>query len=409
MTDEPPGLLEATSEPPLQRPQGAGAERPWRSALLTFVMLYLFIAAINMMGAGLKVAARDDATNAKIQAVFSFADNPFVGFCVGLLVTSVVQSSSFTTSMLVMFVAHGEMTLVQAIPVIMGANVGTSITALLVSLGHIRRRREFRLALSGAATHSWFKILTMCIMLPLELAFGVLSRPAAAIGDWLGHTRAFAYDPNSFNPIKAAVGPISDLFKWLTLDVMGLSRAWAGCLIAVAALLVLFSALFFLVVGLKGLLMHRIGSLFRRVLFARPWTGFMIGIAATALIQSSSVTTSLAVPLLGAGVLSLTQVYPYILGADIGTTVTAILASLAAAATAGDAAVASLGLSVAAAHLLFNVFGVAVFWPLQAVPIALGNAFSRAASRRRIWVLVGLLGVFFVMPTIVVVLVAFLR
>lgn len=404
MPDSPAAMREATTEPPLQRPQGGGADRPWRSALLTFVMLYLFIAAINMMGSGLKVAAKDEVANAQIQTAFSFADNPFVGFCVGLLVTSVVQSSSFTTSMLVMFVAHGEMTLAQAIPVIMGANVGTSITALLVSLGHIRRRREFRLALGGAATHSWFKILTMCIMLPLELAFGVLSRPAAAIGHWLGNTRAFAYDPGSFNPVKTAVAPISDLLKWLTLDVAGLSRPWAGGAIALVALAVLFGALFFLVVGLKGLLMHRIGSLFRRVLFARPWSGFVIGIAATALVQSSSVTTSLAVPLLAAGVLRLRQVYPYILGADIGTTVTAILASLAAAATADNTSVASLGLSVAAAHFLFNMFGVTLFWPLQAVPIALGKSFARVASTRRIWVLVGVVGVFFLIPMLVVAL-----
>jgi len=409
MAGGPSRLSVATTEPPLQRPRAADVDRPWRSAVLTFLMLYLFIAAINMMGSGLKVAAGDDAANAQIQAVFSFADNPFVGFCVGLLVTSIVQSSSFTTSMLVMFVAHGEMSLAQSIPVIMGANVGTSITALLVSLGHIRRRREFRLALSGAATHSWFKILTMCVMLPMELAFGVLSRPAAAIGAWLGHTRAFAYDPTSFNPIKAVVGPVSDLSKWLTLDVMGLSKPWAGGVIAVIALTVLFGALFFLVVGLKGLLMHRIGNLFRRVLFARPWTGFVIGIGATALVQSSSVTTSLAVPLLGAGVLTLRQVYPYILGADIGTTVTAILASLAAAATAGDTNVASLGLSVAAAHFLFNVYGVALFWPLQTVPMALGKSFARVASKRRIWVLIGLVGAFFLLPIIVVALAALLR
>ena len=370
---------------------------------------YLFIAAINMMGSGLKVAAKDEGANAQIQTAFSFADNPFVGFCVGLLVTSVVQSSSFTTSMLVMFVAHGEMTLAQAIPVIMGANVGTSITAVLVSLGHIRRRREFRLALGGAATHSWFKILTMCVMLPLELEFGALSRPATAIGNWLGNTRAFAYDPGSFNPVKTAVAPVSDLLKWLTLDVTGMSKPCAGGVIALVALVLLFGSLFFLFMGLKGQLMHRIGNLFRRVLFARPWSGFIIGVAVTALVQSSSVTTSLAVPLLAAGVLSLRQVYPYILGAGVGTTVTAILASLAAAATAEDTTVASLGLTVAAAHFLFNIFGVALFWPLQAVPIALGKSFARLAARRRVWVLIGLAGVFFLLPMLVVALAALME
>ncbi len=396
-------VVAATTTAPLEQRAEDGSGGGWRSGLLVLVMLYLFITGINMMGGGLKVAAEDPAAKRSIDGVFSFAGNPFVGLCVGLLVTSIVQSSSFTTSLVVSLTVSGQLSLASAVPIVLGANVGTSITAVLVSLGHIRRRREFRLALSGAATHSFFKISAVIVLFPLELAFGVLSKPATVVGKWLGGTGAFTTDPGEFNFIKMAVSPLTDACKWLFLDGLDLSLPIAGGLVAATALALLFFSLFYLVVGLKGLLMHRIGGLFQRVLFARPWTGFIIGILATALVQSSSVTTSLAVPLLAVGVLKLRQIYPYILGADIGTTVTAILASLASAATAADPEKAWLGLAVAAAHLLFNLAGVAVFWPLQRIPMAMGKEFAKVASRRRGWVIAGVLGMFFVIPVLVIV------
>jgi len=399
--DETGGKL-TTESPPVALAAAAPPRRAWPSALLAAMMLYLFIAAIHMMGHGLKTAAGDPVAQRQIHAVFVFANVPLAAFCVGLLVTSIVQSSSFTTSLIVAFVATGQISLPDAIPLIMGANVGTSITALLVSLGHIRRRREFRLALAGAATHSFFKILTVCVMFPLEAAFGVLSVPAKAAGEWLSRADSFAYDTKQVGVIKTLVAPLADGFHWLFCDGLGFGPAWAGGLIAIVALVLLFVALFFLVVGLKGALMQRIAGLFSRVLFARPWTGFLIGTMATALVQSSSVTTSLAVPLLGARVLGLRKVYPYMLGADVGTTVTAILAAVANAATIGQPEAAALGLSVAAAHLLFNLIGVAIFWPLGQMPMGLGKAFARLASHRRIWVLVGVVGLFFVLPAVAV-------
>ncbi len=400
---------EATTAVPLERVEEFSGPGAWRSGLLALVMLYLFITAINMMGAGLKLAVEDNYAAACLNGVFAFADNPFVGLCVGLLITSIVQSSSFTTSMVVALAASGQLSLTAAVPIVLGANVGTSVTALLVSLGHIRRRREFRRALSGAATHSLFKIVSVTVAFPLELAFGALSTPARAAGKWLSTTGAFTCNPGDFNVVKTLTSPLVNACKWMFSDVLNLTKPWAGGLVAVAAITLLFVSLIYLVIGLKGLLMRRIGGLFRRVLFARPWTGFIIGIGATALIQSSSVTTSLAVPLLAAGVLTLRQVYPYILGADIGTTVTAILAALASAATAGQATGVSMGLAVAAAHLLFNVCGVAVFWPLQRIPITLGKGFAKAAARQRRWVAVGILGVFFALPIAVIVLTALWR
>jgi sodium-dependent phosphate cotransporter len=116
------------------------------------------------------------------------------------------------------------------------------------------------------------------------------------------------------------------------------------------------------------------------------------------------VTTSLAVPLVGAGVLKVRQVYPYTLGANIGTTLTCLLAALANSQSEHGA----MGVATALAHLSFNLAGVAVFWPLQQVPISLAHGFSRLACRRRWAVAAFLLGLFFAVPILVIAIAALL-
>ena len=118
-------------------------------------------------------------------------------------------------------------------------------------------------------------------------------------------------------------------------------------------------------------------------------------------------TTSLVVPLVGAGVLKTRQVFPYTLGANIGTTVTAMLGALAAsaiAATRGAKAIslAEFALAVAFAHLLFNIYGTVVFWPLQWIPLSLSKGFAKLAARRRLLAGVYILMCFFVIPLLVI-------
>jgi len=376
----------------------------WVYGVLAALMLYCFIAAIKLMGHGLgdDGIAGDPVAKAQMSFLFGFTENPFVGLCVGVLLTSMFQSSSFTTSLTVTLVANGELQLTHAIPLVMGANIGTSVTNLLVSLGHIRRPLEFRRALAGAAVHDFFNVCSVLLFFPLELAFGILSRPAQALAGWLGELSFFRFDPEKFNIIESATSPITALVDLIVKDVFGLSLAWAGGVTAAVAILMLFVSLFFLVKVLRELMMHRVGSMFENVLFARPWSSFTVGVVTTSLVQSSSVTTSLGVPLVGAGVIKLGQIYPYTLGANVGTTVTALLAALANANTPRGA----MGLAAAAAHLMFNIFGTAVFWPLKRIPMSLAQGYARVASRQRVWVVVFLLGFFFLLPLAVIVIAA---
>jgi len=394
----------APQEPPAKIPSSGAilprpprAARTWFQGLVAVAALYLFITAVNTMGHGLKVVAGVPASEAYLRELFSYVANPVAGLCVGVLLTSLVQSSSFTTSFTVGLVAAGEIQLVHAVPIIMGANVGTSVTNLLVSLANLRRRREFRRSLAGAIVHDLFNVLSVLLFMPLEVAFGILSRPALAASEWLKGRAFFSADPKKFNFIKEATRPLADLLDWLLLRVCGLSETVGGLVEAGLAVALLFVALWLLVKVLQGLLRDRLGGLFDRTLFRNAAVAFAVGMVVTAAVQSSSVTTSLVVPLVGAGVLRIKQVYPYTLGANIGTTITAVLAAL------GTAHPAAMG--GALSHLLFNIYGTVVFWPLKAIPISLAKGFAKAASRRRILAAVYILVIFFVLPIILLIVV----
>ena len=106
-----------------------------------------------------------------------------------MLATTLVQSSSVTTAMVVGLVAAPEnpLPLGNAIPMVMGANIGTTVTATLVSLAHIGRKDEFERAFPVAICHDIFNILTVIILLPLELATGYLRTTATTLAGLLGN------------------------------------------------------------------------------------------------------------------------------------------------------------------------------------------------------------------------------
>ncbi len=369
---------------------------PWIKGFLAVAAVYLFIAAVNMMGEGLKCIARDDAGRNFLEWLFGLvSDQPVMGLFIGLLATSIVQSSSFTTSMTVGLVAVGDISLVSAIPIIMGANIGTSVTNILVSLANMRRPLQFRRSLEGAIVHDFFNVLSVLVILPLEVAFGIISRPAEMISRGLGDTRFFQSDPTQhMGFLKKTFGVVGHFFRWLLVDGLGLSPTFGGAVIAILALIMLFMALWLLVKLLRGLLLRRLSGMFSRTIFRRPGIAFVAGIITTASVQSSSVTTSLMVPLVGAGVLKLRQIYPYTLGANIGTTITAMLAALGTGSAAA--------MACAFAHLLFNLYGIIIFWPLQFIPISLAEGFAKLASRRRLIAAAYIIVFFFLLPLLVI-------
>ncbi|MCH8170694.1 MAG: Na/Pi symporter, partial [Bacteroidetes bacterium] len=161
-------------------------------------------------------------------------------------------------------------------------------------------------------------------------------------------------------------------------------------LLLILALVVLFISLKFMVGSLKTMVVAKAQNWFDKYLFKNALRAFIVGIFLTVLVQSSSITTSLMVPLAGAGILTLKKIFPYTLGANIGTTITAMLASLI---TGSQAAV-----TVAFSHLLFNISGIVIWAPLSKVPIYLAEKFAELSTKNKMIPVAYILVMFFVIP-----------
>jgi len=366
----------------------------WYTALRLLAvcaLLYLFLVGIKMMGTGCKAMASGEDSFARV--LIRSADNPFVGLMVGIFVTSLIQSSSVTTSIVVALVASGLLPVKTAVPVVMGANIGTTVTNTIVSMGYVMRRDEFRRAVSGAVVHDVFNVLVTIVLLPLELAFGFLSRPAAwiagklpAIGDGV--------NVKAFNPLGPILEPPLALFRHIIGKPEG--PCWVAGITALVGLVFIFVALVLLVKALRTLMLSRVEVAIGRALGESGWTGVIIGMLATALVQSSSITTSTLVPMAAAGIVTVAQILPITIGANIGTTVTALIASMAGSADGGVG-----GLTIALVHCLFNIGGLLIFYPVPAlrrVPVRIAQTVGRLAARSRKLALVYVLLVFYGIP-----------
>jgi len=341
------------------------------------LFLYLFLLSISLMGASFKMFGKEFA-----ETLISTTSNPLVGLFIGILATSLIQSSSSTTSLVVGMVGGGVLSVPNAIPIIMGANIGTSVTNTLVSLAHVNRSNEFRRSFAASTVHDFFNILSVIIIFPLQYAFNILGYLANLFGNTFQDLGGFTF----FNPLKAITKPVA---KWM-IHMMG-DLPWIALIVSIV---LLFLALKQIVSSLKILVVQRAERWFDTVLFKNAVRAFFVGLLLTILAQSSSITTSLIIPLAGAGLLTLRQIFPYTLGANIGTTITAILAALV---TANVSAIV-----VSFAHLIFNVLGIILAWPLKAIPINLAEGIAGLAVKNR-WIPFGyIIGVFFLLPLLII-------
>jgi sodium-dependent phosphate cotransporter len=264
--------------------------------------------------------------------------------------------------MVVSLVAAGSLTLRNAIPIVMGANIGTTVTNTIVSMGHVTRKPEFERAFAAATVHDFFNIFAVLAIFPLEMIFGILEKSSSVL------SRAFVGmgGVTLASPLKMATEPIVSWIKTLSPHPVAL---------LLLALALLFFSLRRIVIFMRGMVSGKMSLLLDEYLFRNDLFAFALGLGFTSIVQSSSVTTSIVVPLVGAGLVSVQRIFPYTLGANMGTTVTAILASLA---TSSPVAV-----TVAFAHLLFNIAGILIFYPLRSLPIRCSMVFARAAARSK--------------------------
>lgn len=346
-----------------------------------FLALYLFLVGINGLSSGIKLLGGDFA-----KQVMSTTGNPFVALFIGILATTLFQSSSTTSSLIVAMVGSGTVTLSGAVPMIMGANIGTTVTNTIVSIGHIQRGNEFKRAFQAATIHDFFNLLAVLVLFPIEYFFGVLEKSAS----WLGVLLfgSISTDEVFKSPIKAAI-------KWGSKQIQQFSFD-NDIFFIILSVLLTFLMLYAIVKLLRSLVLEKVEVFFDTYIFKTAMRAMIFGMLLTISVQSSSITTSTIVPLAGAGVLSLRQIYPFTLGANIGTTVTALLASLTLNVTAMVAAFA---------HLFFNIFGIIAVYLnpfLRDVPIKLSEKFSDLAIKNKFIPVTYLVVVFFIIPFLII-------
>ena len=357
-------------------------------------LLFLFLVGVKTLGGGFKLLGKDI-----LEAFFSATSNPFFGLVVGILATTLVQSSSVTTSMVVALVAAPEnpLPVANAVPMIMSANIGTTVTNTIVSLAHLGQRGEFKRAFAVATCHDFFNFGAVALLLPLEMLTGVLSRAAALIAELSAGLGGVEYRSPLKSALTAGVRPIEDLARAI-FDADG---GRAAVLVAASAVLIVGS-LYLLVKLLRASLHGRAEAYITRALDHNAAASMLVGVVVTVMVQSSSITTSLLVPLAGAGMVTLRQAFPITLGANIGTTVTALLASMAVSGPNAQA-----GVTVACAHLLFNMAGIMLIYPwprIRDLPLRAARNLAGVATNSRRYAIFYTFGLFYGLPSLLVLL-----
>lgn len=419
--------------------------------LLVLGSLYLFVCSLSLLSTAFKLLGGKTAG-----AIFSKSEllnNPIVGLMIGVLVTVLVQSSSTSTSIIVAMVSAGIVPIKPAIYLVMGANIGTTVTNTIVSLGQSMDRKQFRRAFAGATVHDCFNWLCVAIFLPLEAIAHPLyllsdrivreiSNDDTAVGgsklDFLKKiTKPLTKRVISINKhliteiakacsegkdkdedciakkneqmVKLCYDPVNKTIGancGFLFSNTGMNDTAIGIILLLLSLFLLCTCLTILVKTLQSLLMGRMARTLKKYInsdlpYPFGWlTGYIfivVGTGMTILVQSSSVFTSAITPLVGVGVISLERMFPLTLGSNIGTTATAMLAALAAVSNQ------KFTIQIAVCHLFFNIFGILIWYPFPAmrnVPISAAKYLGNTTAKYRWFALAYLLIVFFIIPVI---------
>uniref|UniRef100_A0A672Z2H8 Solute carrier family 34 member 2a n=1 Tax=Sphaeramia orbicularis TaxID=375764 RepID=A0A672Z2H8_9TELE len=417
--------------------------------------LYMFICSLDILSSAFQLVGGKAAGD--IFQDNSVLSNPLAGLVIGVLVTLLVQSSSTSSSIVVSMVSSGLLTVQLAVPIIMGTNIGTSVTNTLVAMTQAGDRSTFRRAFAGATVHDFFNWLSVLVLLPLEVATGYLYVVTKLIIDSFNIQSGEA--PDLLNVItdvltesiiqldESVISGIATgdpearnkslIKKWCqtftnTMDGCSSSSVFhisyihlcvlsgkhlfvdvalpdlaVGLILLALSLLVLCSCLVLIVKLLNSMLKGQVAAVIKKILntdfpFPFGWvTGYIaiiVGAGMTFVVQSSSVFTSAITPLVGIGVISIERAYPLSLGSNIGTTTTAILAAMASPGdTLGNA------LQIALVHFLFNITGIVLWYPVPftRIPIRLAKSLGSVTASYRWFAAVYIIFCFFLLPLFV--------
>uniref|UniRef100_A0A803W329 Sodium-dependent phosphate transport protein 2B n=1 Tax=Ficedula albicollis TaxID=59894 RepID=A0A803W329_FICAL len=399
-------------------------------------LLYMFVCSLDVLSSAFQLVGGKAAGDIfKDDSVLS---NPVAGLVIGVLVTVMVQSSSTSSSIIVSMVSSTLLTVRAAIPIIMGANIGTSVTNTIVALMQAGDRNEFRRAFAGATIHDFFNWLAVFALLPVEVITGYLYHLTNVI------VESFHLESGEDAPelLKVITDPFTKLIIELDKSVINaiatndesaknksLVKIWCvtesnvtlqnvtippsenctspdfcwtegnttwtlkniteteyiskcqhifvnsdlpdlaiGLILLALSLLVLCSCLIMIVKLLNSVLKGQVASVIKKTINT------------------------------GIGVISIERSYPLTLGANIGTTTTAILAALAS-----PGSTLKYSLQIALCHFFFNVSGIILFYPIPytRLPIRMSKTLGNITAQYRWFAIFYLLLCFFLLPLFV--------
>ncbi|WP_083280189.1 Na/Pi symporter [Corynebacterium sp. HMSC29G08] len=365
----------------------------WVAVLLG---VWILLNGVGMIGDGFKGIAGDRA-----QELFSFAENPFVGLAIGIVATAIIQSSSTTTSIVVGMIAGG-LPLNIAIPMLFGANMGTSVTSTLVALGLAGNKKQFQRGFSMATVHDFFNLIAILIFFPLEIFTGFLGKTATSISPSLS-----GQGDGVVSGIFEAIGDFIDLITEPLVGLAGMLAAplgdvWGGVALAVVGIVLILFSIQFIGNILTALLVGKAQEILYAALGKNAFVGVLSGATITTLVQSSSTTTALTVPLAASGKFEVRTLFPFVVGANIGTTVTGLIAAFSASGAEAEAAMAG-----ALVHTLFNTFAAILILGvpfMRKLPPLCSDWLAELATKNKLYVVAWIGGVFFILPIVAVVI-----
>ena len=385
---------------------------------------YLFFLALDLLGYGMKSSFKKPIQGFIEENADSFTE--LVSFVIGILGTALIQSSSSVTSISVELVQSGIMPLTIAAGIVHGANLGTSVTSSIVAFtaeappfrgSPLRwawdllfqpRGPSFQRAVGTAVVHDFFNIIMItAILLLLELPFTFILNSADAAATWLeGTLQGSAKGVLDYLTLVSPKTYTRPLTEALHDGLFGIEAiAMPGWLLTLIGLPLLFVALRGFTIRMKALVMSDVdvsdAEQVGQVLLGRsPIDTFFRGLVVTILVQSSSATTSMVVPLAALGFFSVRKVFPFIMGANIGTTTTALLAATGAVGHEGF----HDGMTIALCHVFLNVLAVvlaAVVPGLQGSILGAAGWLAEQAARRPVALLIYLVTLVLVTPAVV--------
>lgn len=439
--------------------------------ILILLCVWIFICSIKLMYFALMAIAGKTAGD-----IFSsnvFLSNPITGLIIGILFTVIIQSSSTTISIVVAMTAAGVISVPRGIPIVMGANIGTSVTNTAVSLTMSMNREQFARAFAGATVHDCFNVMSVFVLLILELITGYLEALSGAVVNSLGTfegssppkilmaivspivpnliqinmtvTKTLAMNPDLFDEVQmlkiwceqkkcpyingtvgsdlpatgCATPNDTSLITNETVSV-GLRRcdnsdyAFAessmseqdiGGLLFAISIIVLIASLLVMVKLLTSSLDGGMKTVIRKAVntdFKAPFSwlskyvALILGMGVTMVIQSSSVVTSTITPLVGLDLVTLERMYCITVGANMGTTTTALIAAVAT----GD----PRSLQISLCHVFFNISGFLLWFPIpfmRKVPQKMATLLGKVTAKYRWFSIFYLICLFAIIPGIV--------